>query len=403
MSLKGTIDSIVAISALLMLSLTTTVAAQNQDAATVDRISNALVNGSIKGDLQSVKALIANGADVNCRVRVATLQKGGNEITPLIAATINGHINVVRLLLMNGANPNLTDLKGSTALMMARKEDHEIFKSLLLAGTDVNHKNLEGITPLMFAAMRGDLAAMRLLLRAGAIPHETDNSGYSVLSWAITSDHDSSEIIQILLENKVDVNIKDNEGYTPLMIAAAKSSSDIISLLLKAGANPTIKNAGGDTALSIAIGEGRADIVKLLQKPGSPIHPPTDNQDNNTQRGNIPATISGMIRLGSSNLFIDNAIIVIKGINNNFFKKFKVHKSGGKFSISNIPPGEYELSLDESMRYELKESKILIINLTSGQKLEMDLIATPKPYVPDNTPDRPNPLKSILNRVRIGM
>lgn len=213
-SLKGTAKSII-IASTLILSISTAVAAQNQDSASVNKISNALVNGSIKGDLQTVKTLIANGADVNCRARVTTLQKGGNEITPLIAATINGHINVVRLLLMNGANPNLTDLKGSIALMMTRKEDHEIFKSLLMAGTDVNHKNHEGITPLMFSAIRGDLAAIRLLLRAGANPHETDNSGYSVLSWALTSDHDSSEIIQTLLENKVDVNIKDNEGYTP--------------------------------------------------------------------------------------------------------------------------------------------------------------------------------------------
>ena len=101
--------------------------------------------------------------------RIASL-KGPGGSTPLMYAVLYGDADAVRLLLDNGADPNVRNEAGASALMWA-VDDLEKTRVLLQRGADVNARSEDGRTALSIAASRfGSLAVVRLLLDSGADP-----------------------------------------------------------------------------------------------------------------------------------------------------------------------------------------------------------------------------------------
>jgi len=109
-----------------------------------------LIEASENGHLEIVKYLLENGADVNQQVEI---EGSGYEYedeeesiaysyTALMDASENGHLEVVKYLIQNGADVNTKDFKGCTALAQASDKGHiEIVKLLIKNGADVNAKN----------------------------------------------------------------------------------------------------------------------------------------------------------------------------------------------------------------------------------------------------------------------
>ena len=127
------------------------------DMATV-RGDNALMIASLKGHVAIVKRLLARGA---------ALERPG--WTPLIYAATGGHDEVVRVLLAEGARIDAVSPNGTTALMMAVREDKFSTAVLLIErGANVNHRNENGATALAWAERAGDAALIERLKRAGA-------------------------------------------------------------------------------------------------------------------------------------------------------------------------------------------------------------------------------------------
>lgn len=89
-----------------------------------------LVNASGTGNIQETKRLLSLGANVNGKDNTL------DAWTPLIAAVDSEHKEIVELLLNAGANPNIHDGHGRTALfyVLRRENGSEIIKSLILAG-----------------------------------------------------------------------------------------------------------------------------------------------------------------------------------------------------------------------------------------------------------------------------
>ena len=117
---------------------------------------------------------------------------------------------------------------------------------------EFNRKNSEGYTPLHVAVTEGNevnLEMCELLIEGGADVNLQDNSGNTPLILAILEF--DLEMCEILIESNADVNLQNNRGDTPLHIAARNSEYlpilDIIDLLIQKGANPTIANGNGDT------------------------------------------------------------------------------------------------------------------------------------------------------------
>ena len=69
---------------------------------------------------------------------------------------------------------------------------------------------------------------------------------------------------ELLLSKGVNLYDKDNNGYSPIMLASGKGHVIVGELLLSKGANPNDKNIRGDTALTLATAKGHIKIVRLL-------------------------------------------------------------------------------------------------------------------------------------------
>jgi len=72
------------------------------------------------------------------------------------------------------------------------------------------------------------------------------------------------EIVNVLIEKGVDVNTKDEYGFTPLSYAALKGHEEVVDQLIENGADVNIKNDWGGTALAQAVFFGHIEIAKVL-------------------------------------------------------------------------------------------------------------------------------------------
>lgn len=191
--------------------------------------------------------------------------------TALHIAAINRENNIIRILTENGADINMQNNNGDTALMLALTcsrdvclDKYETVK--LLICSDINVKNNYGMTALMCAIRYyncGTFKTVKLMLKNEADINVKDNFGRTAFMYAIKyivfiRMLDRIEIMKLLLisEGKSVINVKDNYGCTALMHAFISCGSfflaDIVNFLLENGANPNVKNNGGFDILAYA-------------------------------------------------------------------------------------------------------------------------------------------------------
>jgi ankyrin repeat protein len=230
-------------------------------------------------DLESVKALLAAGADVN--------QVTGYGWSPLLVATQNRYYQLGAFLLENGADPNLANKGGWVPLYLATDNrniengdypvrkgdmDHLEFITLLLdKGADVNARAKDstetrtvftnqwldenGATAFLRASQSGDLELMQLLLSRGADPAIATVLGVSALQVAagigwvegITyewSPKATLDAVKLLIELGLDVNAQADTGRTALHGAAHKGRADVVQILADAGAKLDVRDYG---------------------------------------------------------------------------------------------------------------------------------------------------------------
>lgn len=186
----------------------------------------------------------------------------------------------------------MKDTIGSTILMyVCRKPGlEEIFDLLIQKGADVNAKNAYWQTPIYFAT-ENSVYYTKKLLEKGAKLDIIDYSGLSPLFYTIMGQLMAGklnfEIIDLLLEYGADINTQitppeswkrpegssmtmhfdeETQGATPLIFAVAAKNKEMVEYLLKQGADPNIKTKKGETALSIAEKQGLDEIAEVIKK-----------------------------------------------------------------------------------------------------------------------------------------
>jgi rhodanese-related sulfurtransferase len=110
-----------------------------------------------------------------------------NATTPLMKASHNGDREIVRLLIMAGAQLNARNADGNNALWFGCVGSHlDIIDTLAAAGIDIDNRNDNGATPLMYAASSGKAAVVERLLAKGADRTPETLDGFSALDLAGT-------------------------------------------------------------------------------------------------------------------------------------------------------------------------------------------------------------------------
>lgn len=224
--------------------------------------ATALYIAALNGHLEVVKLLLKQPS-----IEINKAQQNG--FTPLIVAAQSNHIEVLKLLLArkNIMINSVTDKKNS-ALYMAAQNGHSAVVKLLLDQPEIiiNQPDINEVTPLGVASHKGHLEVVKLLLNRDETDiNKANRFGATPLYESCDENH--MAITSLLLKNpKINVNQANNDNWTPLHIGTQKNNIGTVKLLLEHSeidVNITTEN-GGSTALYIAAQLGHDQIAKLL-------------------------------------------------------------------------------------------------------------------------------------------
>jgi ankyrin repeat protein len=125
--------------------------------------------------------------------------------------------------------------------------------------------------PVVEAAMRGDVEAVRSLLKEGADVNSAQGDGMTALHWA--AELGDAEVAEVLLYAGANVAAVTRLGdYTPLHLASEGGRTDVVRQLLDAGADPAaVTSTGGATPLHLAAAAGSAETIEALVEAGADV------------------------------------------------------------------------------------------------------------------------------------
>ena len=206
------------------------------------------------------RLLISSGANTNLRDSFG--------LTALHYAAEKGSSNMVELLISHGAEPTIADDCGMTALHRAAEKGHENTAKFLLAhNADVDALTFDGWTALHVAASEGHTNTVALLVDAGSNLDAIDHKGNTALCGAVEDLVDkncSLEIVELLLSHNANPNISDEYGWTALHAAAKVGHKELVESLLTYNANVHARTEDAWTALHQAASNGHESTAKLL-------------------------------------------------------------------------------------------------------------------------------------------
>ena len=189
-------------------------------------------------------------------------------LTPLMAAVQTSRIDTIDALIEAGADLEVTDYRGSTALHTAAADaDKLVIHRLIKAGSNMEAVTSNGFTPLIVAATRGRLETFQALVELGA-KTSFENPNQSNL-YHFAANGGNIQIVKLVpkLSPHSDIDAVAG-GFTPLMIAADNRDIESFNALLDLGANPMIEGARGSRAIHIAAQAGDQKVIDRLLTAG---------------------------------------------------------------------------------------------------------------------------------------
>ncbi|XP_052018895.1 ankyrin repeat and SAM domain-containing protein 1A isoform X5 [Apodemus sylvaticus] len=189
--------------------------------------------------------------------------------TPLHHAALNGHRDVVEVLLRNDALTNVADSKGCYPLHLAAwKGDAQIVRLLIHQGpshTKVNEQNNDNETALHCAAQYGHTEVVKALLEELTDPTMRNNKFETPLDLAAL--YGRLEVVKLLLGAHPNLLSCSTRKHTPLHLAARNGHKAVVQVLLDAGMDSNYQTEMG-SALHEAALFGKTDVVQILLAAG---------------------------------------------------------------------------------------------------------------------------------------
>ncbi len=181
-----------------------------------------------RDDLDEVQQLLAAGVDINAR--------DDDRQTPLAAAAIAGRVEVIDLLIAEGADLERTSGRRT-------------------------------MTPLLASLDAVQEDAALVLLERGGDPEAVDKNGESALIWAAFNG--TERVVQHLLAAGVKVDFQAHDGNSALADAARRGHLAIVRSLIANGATVNLRDKAGRTALTQAVEAGHDEVAELLRQHGA--------------------------------------------------------------------------------------------------------------------------------------
>ena len=222
------------------------------------RQGTALHYAALYNSIGAARVLLCAGAVVN------TPASHGEFGTPLHAAAEMGHVDMVVLLLKNGACVHERDAPfDRTPIFVAACAGRAPSVQLLVeAKANVDAHSCEGTTPLAAAAAKGHVDVAWLLTKAKAHFRAPNDFGDPPIIQAAMCGH--TGMVSFLLEAKANVDGGPMDGGAPVFAAARSGHVGIVALLLRAKANVDGGPIDVEAPVFAAARSGHVDIVALL-------------------------------------------------------------------------------------------------------------------------------------------
>ena len=257
-----------------------------------------------KGNIEVTKLFISHGTDVN----VKTHENG----TPLHFAANGGHIEVARFLVSAGADVNAEDESGWLPFhraandghievgkylvsisdkrllnSMTRRGDQDKFARFFISvGGDVNAGDDRGLTFFQNAVLLGRFEILEFLVLHRADVNVKMNNGKTPLHSVAYRRDRHIEVAKFLVSHGADVNSRDNIGRTPLHEAVTKENIEVTRFLVSVGANVNARDMYGWTPLHDAADDNKGiEIVLFLASNEAAVNAKTNN-------GNTPLDLA---------------------------------------------------------------------------------------------------------------
>ncbi|MCW3060909.1 MAG: uncharacterized protein JWQ02_2730 [Capsulimonas sp.] len=285
--------------------------------------------------LEIAGILLDAGANVDCRVRYRHVpqETGRPGTTPLMRAASTGNIEIIQLLVRHGADPNLRDASGRTALQIASNgRNHQaavdalqkagavvglieaaqmgdndkmmvlveqasdpqsdemaqafryaagscgagVVTRMVELGVPVDARSIRDETALMRAAYCDRIDIGRLLIDRGA----NVNAANFTEGVALHRCHSSPDFARMLLAAGAEIDSRNHLGFTPLMVAAQRGTDECVRVLIEAGAGVNHRNNQGVTALMFAALFGSEAAIGMLAAAGADMEVVNDLDEN---------------------------------------------------------------------------------------------------------------------------
>jgi ankyrin repeat protein len=239
------------------------------------------------------------------------LSKTKTGVTPLCLAAQEGHLEVVKFLTIEGANPSLPRTY-TTERQWYRRETlhrvswmpddeeeskHYVIEQLIEEETellgDMKQEDLEYISPLYLATQNGHAEVVEWLLQNGA---QTDDVAFSKIGiiaaqegyaevmdvlvkqckrelfsecapifslWACLNGH--QEVVRVLVDLGMEVDQQIGDGMTPLHCAALGGSVELVEFLVEKGANVNSVTDDGMSVIQCAVQQKHTEVASMLR------------------------------------------------------------------------------------------------------------------------------------------